>query len=529
MTTCRKQKKDCHDSDLPLCGVIDVHTHILPDEIPDWDTKFGRTGFVRLESIKGEITTDKNMVKGGKFFRRVECNCIDPLTRVSEMKKSSVDVQVLSTVPIMFHYWATSEQCLETSRYINDHLSKVCAENPTKFVGLGTVPMQDIDLACTELRRCVKDLKLKGVEIGTHVNGKNLDDVSFDKFWKTVEELDAVVFVHPWDMMGGDRMEKHWLSWLVSMPAETTTAISCMIFGGVYKKYPKLKVYYAHGGGSLIGTVERIQRGFDCRPDLYPNKCSPKEYLKHIKVDALTHDPDTLHMIVSKLGADNVMVGSDYPFPLGEPEDVGRSVRRYVAKYKAHNVYRKLMYENASKFFNITVDGVDEYTDDKPKLNDSNIDPIDPVVDLTDYQSDDQLDDQSGQKRTLWEEPPYMRVMSPATSPHNLSQSLPQSLSQNISHTLSHTPSRESSYRSSSSVKSLVFAPRVVVFDKCAFVADPIYHANQLSVPDLVAILQTLCTAYHVEAKPLVDDSTYDKMVSVLRTRDMHNGFFTNL
>lgn len=458
---------------------IDVHTHILPCEIPDWDTKFGYQGFVRLEKIETndefECTTDKNMIKGGKFFRRVNCNCIDPTTRMNEMKESGITMQVISTVPIMFNYWAKPEHCLETSQYFNNHIASVCVENPTKFIGLGTIPMQDTDLACAELRRCVMELKLKGVEIGTNINGKNLDDPMFDVFWKTVEELNAVVFVHPWDMMGGERMEKHWLSWLVSMPAETTTAISCMIFGGIYKKYPNLKVYYAHGGGSFIGTFERIQRGYDCRPDLYPNKCDPKDYLKYINVDALTHDPDMLHLIVSKLGITNVMVGSDYPFPLGEPEDVGKTVRKYITKYKHDDdIYHKIMYENAYKFFDLDLN-----------LNNK-------IDDNVDVKIDNEVDAKVNAK---------VNANDDVNNDANINDNV------------------------ITKIKKSNQTPNVIVFDSSAFSSDPIYHSNQISVRDLVIILEAMCNAYYIDAKPIIDNTTYDKMVSVLKVRDSCNQF----
>ena len=336
--------------------MIDVHTHILPPYIPNWESKFGYPGFIGLEDIKDEATTDKKMMKGDRFFRRVQCNCFDHGSREVDMIKSSVSMQVLSTVPAMFNYWAKPQDCLETSRYINDHIARVCSANPDKFIGLGTIPMQDVDLACEELKRCVIVLKLKGVEIGTHINEKNLDDEMFEPFWKCVEELGAVVFVHPWDMMGGQRLEKHWLSWLVSMPTESAAAISCMIFGGVYKRYPNLKVYYAHGGGSFIGILARIQQGYICRPDLFPEQCDPKNYLKHIMVDSLTHDPDMLQLLLKHIGPDNVMIGSDYPFPLGEPDNVGKAVKNLLLKREdGLELRRKIFYQNACKFFNIDI------------------------------------------------------------------------------------------------------------------------------------------------------------------------------
>jgi aminocarboxymuconate-semialdehyde decarboxylase len=330
--------------------IIDTHTHILPNVIPDWNKLFGHTGFVNLEDILDEDTRDKKMTKNDKFFRRIHCNCFDPIERIKDIGANSIKLQVLSTVPVMFNYWALSEECLITSRYINDDIAKTCLQYPDKFIGLGTVPMQNIEMACEELKRCIVTLGLKGVEIGTNINGKMLDDEIFYPFWQCVEDIGAVVFVHPWDMMGSDRLEKHWLSWLVAMPAETSAAISCMIFGGIYKRFPNIKVYYAHGGGSFINNLGRIQKGYDCRPDLYPEQCSPKKYLKYIMVDSLTHDQDVLAQLIKHIGAKNIMCGSDYPFPLGDP-DVGKFSNTLSVEQS-----KMILYENARKFFNINVD-----------------------------------------------------------------------------------------------------------------------------------------------------------------------------
>lgn len=341
--------------------VIDVHTHILPPNIPNWDKEFGYEGFIGLREIKNNNTTDRDMVKGDNFFRRVQCNCFDHDVRKNEMKASSVTIQVLSTVPIMFNYWAKANDCLKTSQYINDHIADICNKEPDKFIGLGTLPMQDVKLACSELHRCLK-IGLKGVEIGTNINGTDLDDECFEAFWKCVEDTEAVVFVHPWDMMGGKRMDKHWLSWLISMPAETATAISCMIFGGIYKRYPKIKVYYAHGGGAYIGIMERIQKGYDCRSDLFSEGCNPRDHINKIMVDSLTHDPEMIKLFIQKIGCDNIMIGSDYPFPLGEPDDVGRAVKHLfkdslktnlTSDGKQTDILKKICYENACKFFKI--------------------------------------------------------------------------------------------------------------------------------------------------------------------------------
>jgi aminocarboxymuconate-semialdehyde decarboxylase len=298
---------------------IDIHNHILPSHIPDFKKKFGYGGFIQLEHHKPNCA---KMVKDDVFFREIESNCWNPETRVKECNTSGIDIQVLSTVPVMFSYWAKPKDALEVARFLNDDIAKSVKFNPKRFVGLGTLPMQDPDLAIEELKRCIQELHFPGVEIGTHINDWNLNDENLFPIFKEAEKLGACIFVHPWDMMGMDRMKKYWLPWLVSMPAETSLAICSMIFGGVFQKLPKLRVAFAHGGGSFPGTIGRIEHGFKVRPDLVAvdNKVNPREYIGKFWVDSLAHDPKQLQYIIDLFGIDKIALGTDYPFPLGELE-----------------------------------------------------------------------------------------------------------------------------------------------------------------------------------------------------------------
>jgi aminocarboxymuconate-semialdehyde decarboxylase len=221
---------------------------------------------------------------------------------------------------VLFNYWAKPADALQTSRFLNDHIADTVAKNSNRFIGIGTVPLQDTELAIREMERCITELKMPGLEIGSNINGINLNDPHFFPFYKRAEEMGCSLFVHPWEMMGEQQMQQYWLPWLVGMPAETSRAICSMIFGGVFAKFPKLKVAFAHGGGSFPSSIGRIEHGFNVRPDLVAidNPINPREYIGKFWIDSLVHDEKALHFIIDVMGEDTICLGSDYPFPLGE-------------------------------------------------------------------------------------------------------------------------------------------------------------------------------------------------------------------
>jgi aminocarboxymuconate-semialdehyde decarboxylase len=180
--------------------------------------------------------------------------------------------------------------------------------------------MQDPDIASRELERCVTKLGLAGIEIGSHVNGMNLDHPKVVPVLEAAQDLGAAIFVHPWEMLGRERMEKYWLPWLVGMPAETSLSICSMIFGGMFEKLPRLRIAFAHGGGAFPATLGRIEHGFRMRPDLcaVDNEHNPRDYLGKFYVDSLVHDAAMLEYMIGLMGAESIALGSDYPFPLGE-------------------------------------------------------------------------------------------------------------------------------------------------------------------------------------------------------------------
>ena len=257
----------------------------------------------------------------------------------------------LSTIPVLFNYWAKAKDGLETSKFFNDHIADTVIKNPKRFIGIGTVPLQDVDMAIAEMERCVSELKMPGLEIGSNINGENLSEKKFFLFYKRAEELGCALFIHPWEMMGEQQMQKYWLPWLVGMPAETSRAICSMIFGGVLEAFPKLRIAFAHGGGSFPLIIGRIEHGFTVRPDLVAvdNDINPRAYIGKFWIDSLVHDEKAMQYIIDVMGEDNICLGSDYPFPLGEHHP-GKLIEQMNLKTE---LKEKLLFKNAQAWLGL--------------------------------------------------------------------------------------------------------------------------------------------------------------------------------
>ncbi|MDP4638049.1 MAG: amidohydrolase [Crocinitomicaceae bacterium] len=297
---------------------IDMHSHIIPKNLPNWTEKFGYGKFIYLNHNEDRSA---DMMQGGQFFRRIKENCWDEDLRLGEYEQFQTQTQVVCTIPVLFSYWAEPKHGLELSEYLNNHIAELVAKYPKNYIGLATIPMQDTELAIKELERA-KAIGHVGIQIGSNINDENLSEERFFPIFEACERLGMAVMIHPWQMMGFDSMKKYWLPWLVGMPAETSRAACSMIFGGVLERLPNLRVCFSHAGGSFLPTLGRIEHGFNCRPDLVAidNEVNPRDYVGKFWVDCITHDIDALKYILKMQGSKRVCLGSDYPFPLGDLE-----------------------------------------------------------------------------------------------------------------------------------------------------------------------------------------------------------------
>jgi aminocarboxymuconate-semialdehyde decarboxylase len=305
-------------------AVIDIHNHFFPRTWPDLAARYGTPNWPWIkhtEPGKAEIMV------GDRFFRHIYSACWDAEVRLQEMDRDGVEMQVLSATPVLFAYDRPAAQAQDCARLFNDAALELCAQGHGRLKSLCQVPLQDIEASCKELSRCVRAGHL-GVQIGNHVGEKNLDDPGIVTFLYHCADEGAAVLVHPWDMLSPQRMPNYMMPWTVGMPAETQLSIVAMILGGAFDKLPaKLRICFAHGGGSFAFLLGRLENAWQHHPVAH-GVCElpPSRYLNRFYVDSAVFDARALQFLVGTMGAERVMLGSDYPFPLGE-HHVGSLVR----------------------------------------------------------------------------------------------------------------------------------------------------------------------------------------------------------
>ena len=299
-------------------GVIDIHTHCVPNGWPSLGA--GRPWLKPLTEREAMIMV------GDTEFRKVGADCWDPEVRLADMDADGVAVQVVSPTPVFFNYDAPAAEAEKIARVFNDRALDICAGSD-RFIPFCQVPLQDPDAACRELDRALASGH-RGVEIGNHVGDRDLDDAGIVTFLQHAASVGAPVFVHPWDMPESPRLNRWMARWLTGMPAETHLSLLAMILGGVFDRVPdSLRICFAHGGGSFAFWLGRFENAWHRRADLIAmSEQPPSHYVGRFSVDSVVFDPRALRTLVDVLGVENVMAGSDYPYPLGE-RPVGQVVR----------------------------------------------------------------------------------------------------------------------------------------------------------------------------------------------------------
>jgi aminocarboxymuconate-semialdehyde decarboxylase len=244
--------------------------------------------------------------------------------RIVDMDRLGIDVQAISPSPGQYFYFTDPETGLAAAQAVNDGMADAVARHPDRLVGMGTVPLQDPARAVAEMRRCVKDLDLRGIEISSNVNGKDLHAAELRPFWAAAEELGVLVFIHPLGFTQAQRMSEYYFNNLIGNPLESTLAIGHLIFGGVLDAHPDLKICVAHGGGYIPGYWGRMDHGWRARGDCSEHcQHQPSSYLRKLWLDTLVFDQDQLASLVRTHGADKLCLGTDYPFDMSEPDPVG--------------------------------------------------------------------------------------------------------------------------------------------------------------------------------------------------------------
>ena len=328
-------------------SVIDMHTHFFPRELPDLASRFGTTGWPRIEPTGPTTST---IWIDERHFRDITHECWDVGARLEVMDRDGVDLQVICSTPVLHQYARPAIEAVEMAKLANDLGLEICAESEGRLEALCQVPLQDVDVACTELSRCMA-AGYRGVQIGNHVGDVNLDSAEMITFLTHCADENAAVLVHPWDMMGRDRMTRHMTMYSVGIPAETHLTIASMILGGVFDAVPEsLRICFAHGGGSFPGTIGRLDQVWHYGPDGKGGASKPpSEYVNRFSVDSMVFNPRVLEFLVSIMSEDQVMLGSDYPFAIGE-KGIGHTVRETNLGDTAK---QKILHDNARRFLGL--------------------------------------------------------------------------------------------------------------------------------------------------------------------------------
>jgi aminocarboxymuconate-semialdehyde decarboxylase len=302
---------------------IDSHTHILTEEAM---RLLAKQSPKVAPVLKGRGTPQATLEIDGRVVQDpMPSEIWDVDLRLRDMDANDVDVQVLSPTVFTFFYGQEPALALACAAIQNEEIAAVVKRKPDRFIGLGSVPLQAPEQAADELRRSMTKLGLRGAMIGTNVNGHNLDDPMLAPFWTAAEELSAFLFIHPHGGAFGERLDSYYMKNFVGLPFDTTIAAACLVFGGVLERHPRLKICLSHGGGFVPYQAGRFQHAYDVRPEAKVNLPNgPSASIGRLYYDTILHSKSALEFLVSEAGADRVLLGSDYPFDMGNLDCVAR-------------------------------------------------------------------------------------------------------------------------------------------------------------------------------------------------------------
>lgn len=304
-----------------MTSPIDLHCHLIPEpalSLPYLPLQFGTAAH------------EDEVLYAGASVGPIRRLLTDAGTAVRAMDEIGLERRAMSMAPITYRYDLPAEEGARWYRDLNDALAAACADYPDRLIPIGIVPLQDAAAAAEEARRAVGSLHMRGLEIGTHIDGRNLDDSALEPFWQTVEELGVSVFIHP-EHTANPRWPNYYLINLLGNPVETAVAVAHLMFGGVLDRHPNLRFWLAHAGGALPWLAGRMRHGWSVRTEPRA-ECSrdPLEILaRNFWFDSLTHDAGTLRALIDRFGADRVVLGSDAPFDMADPDPL-RTLREAV-------------------------------------------------------------------------------------------------------------------------------------------------------------------------------------------------------
>jgi len=295
---------------------IDIHTHIVPETFPPYG---GRGTNIPWPSMADAHACHKHVMIQGKVYRTVSDGCWSVPRRIEDMGAMQVARQAISPMPELLSYWLPLEDAKVMVRYLNDQIAAMIARAPDRFIGLGAVPLQDVDAAVRELDFVVTRLKFSGVEIASHVNGVSIGDTRFEPFFAAAERLGAAIFVHALRPAGQDRIVGAFPEQAVCFPGDIGLAAASMITGGVAARHPKLRIAFSHGGGVMSILLPRLVHAWNVFPKAKESLAeSPATTARRFYYDQLVFDPAAVGFLIESFGAAQIVVGTDYPFALGD-------------------------------------------------------------------------------------------------------------------------------------------------------------------------------------------------------------------